>query len=421
MTDSPLLSFIVLSYNYEQYIGITLRSILEQTVPDFEVVVVDDASMDASREVVGGFQDRRIRLLVNEQNMGGAWSYNRAIQAARGEFLVNLDADDWAAPERCARQLDEFSRRPEVDILGTHVTFVDAEGKRHRSAAELEAYTNGGHDLNRIETWVGANRLCRSSTMVRRAAHARIGLDDPAMVRGPDYELWTRALRMGCRFGALPERLTFYRLHDRGVTHADPRGSLFELSHSMLRNLVPMVEERAGYTVLDSILAWVTRADAFAALTPTEQYRLLGMLLASPDVSDFSDFLRLLGSSEEQSALTTAGRRFLANASALRWTAPPPPASVPEIEFRLMQAELTADRDLWRERCLTNERDLAEDRDLWRERCLTNERDLAEDRDRWMVRCLARERELAKAWPRRVASRLMYRATSRPIQRNRSE
>jgi hypothetical protein len=72
MTEFPLLSFIVLSYNYENYIGQTIRSILAQTVQDFEVVVVDDASKDTSREVVAAFIDPRIRLLVNERNLCGA-------------------------------------------------------------------------------------------------------------------------------------------------------------------------------------------------------------------------------------------------------------------------------------------------------------------------------------------------------------
>jgi len=200
MTGKPLLSFIVLSYNYEKYIGQTIRSILDQTVQDFEIVVVDDASKDTSRDVVAAFNDPRIRLLVNEQNLGGAGSYNRAVSAARGEWLVNLDADDWISPAKSAAQLDALARDQAIDIIGTHIVCVDADGHPHPNRAAIEAYSNHDLDLNRVDTWVGRNAICRSSTMVRRAAHLRIGLDDPAMVRAPDYELWTRALRHGCRF-----------------------------------------------------------------------------------------------------------------------------------------------------------------------------------------------------------------------------
>ena len=191
MAEDPLLSFIVLSYNYEGYIGQTIRSILDQTEQDFEVVVVDDVSNDTSREVISAFNDPRIRLLVNEQNLGGAGSYNRAVSAARGEWLVNLDADDWIAPEKSAVQLAALACDPAIDIIGTHVTFVDAGGNRHPEHTTFETVTNHSLDLNRVQSWIGRNPLCRSSTMVRRVAHLRIGLDDPTMLRAPDYELWT--------------------------------------------------------------------------------------------------------------------------------------------------------------------------------------------------------------------------------------
>lgn len=381
MIDAPVLSFIVLSCNYEDFIKVALRSILEQSTQAFEIVVVDDASSDESREVIRGFQDPRIRLLVNDRNMGGAWSYNRAVQAARGHFLVNLDADDWSAPERCERQLAEFSRRPELDILGTHVVFVDGDGKRHPRAPELEAFTNGSHDLNRIDTWVGANHLCRSSTMIRRSAHLRVGLDDTDMVRAPDYELWTRALRLGCRFGVVAEQLTYYRLQNRGVTHADPRGTLLELSYAMLCNLLPMIEDRAAYVLSTRMLDWVTGAEAFAGLRPIERYRLVGMLLTSPQLRDFRHFTALLASPNDDPAITTAGRRFLAHAS-ISERAP------------ITQVAPQADPDPLREHHLAAERELSGDRDRWRERCL------------------ARERELAKSWARRTASRLLYAASN---------
>src|SRR5256885_734485 len=82
MSAAPKLSFIVLSYNYADLIGQTIRSILEQTVQDFEIIVVDDASTDTSCDIVRSFADPRIRLLLNERNLGGAASYNRAVEAA---------------------------------------------------------------------------------------------------------------------------------------------------------------------------------------------------------------------------------------------------------------------------------------------------------------------------------------------------
>jgi hypothetical protein len=313
MISPPLLSYVVLSYNYEKYICCTIRSILAQTVQDFEIVVVDDASSDGSRELVRSFVDPRIHLLVNDRNMGGAWSYNRAVKASRGKWLVNLDADDWIAPNKAELQLQASATDPRLDIVGTHVSLVDGAGQPHPSAAELEPNFNGLADLNTIDVWIGRNPLCRSSTMVRREAHLRIGLDDWTMVRAPDYELWTRALCEGCRIAVLPERLTSLRLQSTGVTLGDPTGTLLEVAYAMLRNLVPFAEERAMLPALQRMVEWVARHEQLSTLRPGEAYRLAGMMMMGlPPVVNFAAFRDMLSDPVSDPALARCGRRCLA-------------------------------------------------------------------------------------------------------------
>ena len=311
MSEAPRLSYIVLSYNYQQFIGTTIRSILDQTVRDFEIVVVDDASHDRSVEVIQAFADPRIRLFVNETNRGGAASYNRAVEAARGEWLVNLDADDWIAPQKAEIQLKAIAADPLLDIVGTYVNFVDENGARHPNAEELETHTNAAHELDRVDTWIGVNPLCRSSTMVRRSSHLRIGLDDPAMVRAPDYELWTRALRHGCHFGLIPEPLTYCRLQSGGVTHGDPLGTMLEMSYAMLRNLVPLAEARGLNPSLERMVTWVARHRQLSSLPPAEAHRLLGMLMTSPALNDFTAFRAALSADDGDAGLARIGRRTL--------------------------------------------------------------------------------------------------------------
>jgi Glycosyltransferases involved in cell wall biogenesis len=312
MSAKPLLSYIVLSYNYERYIDKTIRSILNQTVQDFEIVVVDDCSKDNSVNIVQSFRDPRICVLLNEQNMGGAASYNRAVTAARGEWLVNLDADDWIAPHKAERQLAVAAANPHLDIIGTYVSMIDQDGCPHPNADTLEEAINQPHEFGRVDTWIGANHLCRSSTMVRNAAHQRIGLDDPDMVRAPDYELWTRALREGCGIAIIPEKLTFLRVHSNGVTHADPLGSLLEITYAMLRNLIPLAEKRALQPSIAQIIRWVAQQEQLSRLSPTGRYRLLGMLMQSTTVGDFASFKAELQNTEENTGSETAGRRCLA-------------------------------------------------------------------------------------------------------------
>ncbi len=311
MSDAPRVSFIVLSYNYEKYIVKTIQSVLDQTFCDFEVIVVDDASSDRSCEAVRSFDDSRIRLYVNEKNLGGAANCNRAVGLCRGEYLVNLDADDWIDPRKTEIQLQTFARTPALDILGTYVSFVATTGNKHPQSIEFEAATNQPHDFNLIGTWIVSNCLCRSSTMLRRSVHERIGLYDPTMVRAPDYEFWTRALRGGCRFGLVQEPLTFYRMHSEGLTRGDLPGTFLEICYLLLKNLIPMIETGATFDHFCRIIEWIVTNDQFAALLPEERYRLLGAMIMSPALQDFKAFRQIILGNAGDPVLASAGRRLL--------------------------------------------------------------------------------------------------------------
>ena len=114
--------------------------------------------------------------------------------------------------------------------------------------------------------------------MVDRAAHLAVGLDDPSMVRAPDYELWTRFLRAGYRFAVLPEHLVFYRAHPGGVTHTDPA---WHIPGNELRDPAQpgaAIEQCALWPSLSRICdGWISHP-MFPILRPVERYRLLGML-----------------------------------------------------------------------------------------------------------------------------------------------
>ncbi|WP_431274216.1 glycosyltransferase family 2 protein [Variovorax ureilyticus] len=312
MNQAPLLSYIVLSYNYDRYIEKTLRSILSQTIQDFEIIVVDDASSDRSVAVVEAINDQRIRLYVNEKNMGGAASYNRAVTEARGEWLVNLDADDWIDPLKAEKQLQAVAQDPTLDIIGSYIAVRDENDSVLPAGQSHEEAMNKPHALNLVDTWIGANYLCRSSTMVRAAAHRRIGLDDPTMVRAPDYELWTRALREGCRFALVPEQLTFMRMHSQGVTHAHPIGTLMEMSYAMQRNLAPLAEERSLNLSFTRMVAWVAKHPSFEGLPRGSAHRLIGALMAPTSANGFTSFMSLINDATDHDKLAAIGRRTLA-------------------------------------------------------------------------------------------------------------
>jgi GT2 family glycosyltransferase len=307
----PLVTFLVLSYNYRNYIVQTLRSILCQTMQDFEIVVVDDCSSDDSVAIVRSFSDDRIKLHVNESNLGGASSYNKAVKLSRGEFIVNLDADDWIAPDKTEKQLQFLREHPQVSIVGSFIRAVDAAGHPHKNAEQVEAYCNRPLDLNDCASWTVQNPLCRSSTMLRRAHHLAVGLDDPTMIYACDFELWLRFLRHGHRFAVIPEKLTSYRWHSRNITHKNPKAQFLEISYILARQLLPALDARSDYALMHRALTWVFEHEQFARLKPAERYRIVASLLSGVESLNFQGFAeRILGEGEETDA-ERIGRRAL--------------------------------------------------------------------------------------------------------------
>ena len=102
---NPLVSVIIPTYNSEKYIARAIESVLQQTEPNVEVIVVDDASVDGTLEVVQGYCSYQLKLLVNERNRGPSYTRNRGIKIARGEWIAMLDSDDWYAPDRLEKLL----------------------------------------------------------------------------------------------------------------------------------------------------------------------------------------------------------------------------------------------------------------------------------------------------------------------------
>jgi hypothetical protein len=223
------------------------------------------------------------------------------------------------------------------------VNVVDITGQRHPKADEVESQMNWPHLLNSVRAWVGRNPLCRSSTMVRRTLYQEIGGSDPAMVRAPDYELWTRALSRGYRFYVVPEALTFYRLHSGGVTFGSPVETTLEMGYAMIRNLAPLADARALFDDWASMVDWLAQRTSDGELSPAETLRLRGMAVLLPTLMDYGAFRATLARPDP--TLERAGRYTLSTTLRL-------PAEYGEKLLSDIDAYIEA-RDYWHERATT--------------------------------------------------------------------
>ena len=111
-----LVSIIMPSWNTERFIAETIQSVIDQTYTNWELIIVDDCSMDNTDEVVASFKDERIKYFHNERNSGAALTRNRAMREAKGELIAFLDSDDLWTPEKLEHQID-FMKKMDIHFL----------------------------------------------------------------------------------------------------------------------------------------------------------------------------------------------------------------------------------------------------------------------------------------------------------------
>ncbi len=123
-------SVIMPVYNKEKYIEATIKSVQEQTYENWEIVIIDDCSSDASSKIIKRYvdNDERIRYYKNEKNLGAAGSRNRAIELAKGRYIAFLDSDDLWMPNKLEKQIDYMSQN-EYAFCYSACNVIDTEGK----------------------------------------------------------------------------------------------------------------------------------------------------------------------------------------------------------------------------------------------------------------------------------------------------
>jgi glycosyltransferase involved in cell wall biosynthesis len=205
--DGPRVAVLMAVFNGEDYVGQALSSILTQSFADFEFIVVDDGSTDRTAEIIRSYDDPRIRLLTNAQNLGLARSLNRGLSEARGEFVARQDADDISEPDRLRRQIEFLDANPTVALAGTWYTEIDRDGQPRRRRALPSS------DMDIRWSLLFFCPFVHSSVMWRRLpVSTQVGTYDEALRYSMDFDLWTRVAR---RFpiANLEEHLVRMRLH----------------------------------------------------------------------------------------------------------------------------------------------------------------------------------------------------------------
>jgi glycosyltransferase involved in cell wall biosynthesis len=219
----PIVSVIIPLYNSERTVGETLRSVLAQSLRDFEVIVVNDGSTDHGVEVVRTFPDPRVRL-VHQENRGLAGARNTGIRHAAGRYLALIDADDLWHPEKLAehvRLLDAdpgigvaFSQSRLIDNAGTPLGLIQSPATLQFSAAEVFCRNPIGNGSAPV-----LRRAVFDDIVFHDTARGRLCWFDESFRQSEDIECWTRiAATTRWRFGYIAKPLTDYRITGVGLS-----------------------------------------------------------------------------------------------------------------------------------------------------------------------------------------------------------
>ena len=195
----PLVTVIVGAYNAERYLAEAIDSVLAQTHPRLELIVVDDGSTDGSGRIAESYGDP-VRC-IRQENGGMAAARNRAIPEARGDYLAFLDADDRFPPDKLERQLAVFEGQPELDVVYGHVTEFLSPDLDEAARALLRAPE---HDV----PWPTPNLM-----LVRRESFLRVGLFSTELKVGIGVDWHARANELGLRSAVPPIVVLERRLH----------------------------------------------------------------------------------------------------------------------------------------------------------------------------------------------------------------
>lgn len=191
----PQISVIMPCFNHAPYIGMAVASVLGQTIPDIELIVIDDGSTDGTQQILNSIKDDRLRCVLRKQNIGAAQGSNEGINMARSPYIAMISSDDFFFPTKLERQLELLTSRECVTAVFCRPEITDESGKpypagKHRLQKE---FLSGVWDQpTLIRRLSQGNFLCHPSILTRREVYELLGPYDVRLYSLGDFDMWMR-------------------------------------------------------------------------------------------------------------------------------------------------------------------------------------------------------------------------------------
>ncbi len=249
--SKPLVSIVITCYNYGHYLESCIKSVLDQTYQNFEVILVDDGSTDNTRNIVEPFLDDSRINFIQQNNCGQANAKNRGIKQSRGAYIAFLDADDMWHSEKLAKQIPLFAD-PKVAVVFSRAMYIDEYGNDlNLEITSFNKYIQPkeGRVLKHL---LFDNFIPFSSAVVRREL-IKDGFNEKIKM-GIDWELWLK-LSINHEFREVPEKLLLYRMGHPGQMSKNMI-ERFRSTDTILDRFITDQKHRIRKTWIDAALAY---------------------------------------------------------------------------------------------------------------------------------------------------------------------
>lgn len=223
---TPLVSIIIPAYNAARFLPQTIQSCLDQTYQAIEIIVVDDGSEDNTAAVVQAYPQVKY---IWQSNAGPARARNQGMQAAQGEFLQFLDADDILLPTKIARNMQIFQAHPEVGVVYVNYQLRSEDLAQPIKAEKRVIAVPQGEEL-RYMLEKGISLFGIHCALIRAEIAHRVGGFDEEIIITEDFHFWVKVAALGVVFHYTDEVLVWYRYAEGSLSSRELR-----LSHMRLK------------------------------------------------------------------------------------------------------------------------------------------------------------------------------------------
>jgi len=212
---SPLVTVLLPVYNGEQYLREAIESIINQTYQDYEFLIINDGSTDNSLNCIKSYQDERIRVINNDNNIGLVKTLNKGLNLAKGRYIARFDQDDISLPNRLKKQVEYLENHENISAVCSWMYTINSDGRKIRDFRER--IKNYGDFLGII--LLGRNPLYHPAVMFNKDVVLKMNGYDTNYTRAEDFDLWRRMALQRLNIAFIPRYHLLQRQHSERETN----------------------------------------------------------------------------------------------------------------------------------------------------------------------------------------------------------